>query len=96
MSTNAEAYYNAEAYEYSRSSLIAGHLQTAFAIAEVHAPPRETINKTASADTGHTTTCATMTNNALANVQRNSMNPQQERIELVAHIRSTSVRVQHN
>ena len=49
MSTNAEAYYNAEAYEYSQSNPTAGHLQTASATTNIHAPPRETINKTASA-----------------------------------------------
>ena len=49
MSTNVKAYYNAEAYEYNQTSLITGHLQTASTISTVHAAPRETINKTASA-----------------------------------------------
>ena len=49
MSTDAEAYYNAEAYECNHLSLITGHLQTASATTNIHAPPRETINKTASA-----------------------------------------------
>ena len=82
MSTNAEAYYNAEAYECSP---IAGHLQTASAIIKVHAPLRETINKTASAITLHMVTCATTTNNALTSIHKSSMSSQQERIdELVA------------
>ena len=84
MSTDAEAYYNAEAYESDQSSPDAGLSQTTVAIDEVHAPPRETVNKTASAIISHTATCATITNNALTNVHKNSMSSQRERIELVA------------
>ena len=83
MSTNAEAYYNADAYECNRSRLITGHLQTASTITKFHAPPRETINKTASAITDHVVTCESMVNNASADVHKNSMSSQQERIELV-------------
>ena len=49
MSDNAEAYSNAEAYEYSQSGPITGRLQTASASTSIYVPPRETTNQTASA-----------------------------------------------
>ena len=42
MSTNAEAYHNAEAYESNQISPDAGHSQINVAINEVHTPPCET------------------------------------------------------
>ena len=84
MDTNAEAHYSAEAYVYNQTSLNAGHSQTTIIIDKVHAPPRETINKTASAIISHIATCATTTQNALTNVHESSMSSLPERIEMVA------------
>ena len=63
-SVNAEAYYNADAYECNRFNLITGHLQTTSANMKVHATPREIMNKTASTITAHTVMCEPMVNNA--------------------------------
>ena len=58
--------------------------QNAFAIVNVHASPRETINETASANIRQTVPCETMIQNASANILKNSTSSQRERIERVA------------
>ena len=85
--TNADAYNyiaknrlhectESNAHECNQFCSKLGHSQKALAIVNIHAPPRETINETASTITDRTTTCETMINNASAIIRKNSMSSQ--------------------
>ena len=66
-----------------QSFIVAQQLSN-LAIVSVHAPPRETTNKTASAITNRTITCETIIQDASASIHQSSMSSPRERIEMVA------------
>ena len=68
----------------NQPSPITGRLQNASAIIVNHAPPRESINETASANINRTLPCETMINNSFAIDYKISMSSRQERNEMVA------------